>query len=55
MPIPTKEIVGAIERQCGLSLHLSGKESACDARDTGDTDSIPGSGRSPGGEYGNQF
>ena len=29
------------------------KESACSAGDTGDTDSIPGSGRLPGGGNGN--
>ena len=29
------------------------KESACNAGDAGDTGLIPGSGRSPGGEYGN--
>ena len=33
-----------------LPRWLSGKESACNAGDTG---SIPGSGRSPGGEHGN--
>ena len=32
---------------------LSGKESACNAGDAGDTGSIPGSGRSPGGGHGN--
>ena len=32
---------------------LAHKESACNARDTGDTGSIPGSGRSPGGVNGN--
>ena len=32
---------------------LSGKESACDAVDAGDSGSIPGSGRNPGGENGN--
>ena len=31
----------------------SGKEPACQPVDTGDTGSIPGSGRSPGGEHGN--
>ena len=31
------------------------KESACSAGDTGDTGSIPGSGRSPGGGHGNAF
>ena len=33
----------------GLPRWLSGKESACNARDTGDTGSIPGLGRCPGG------
>ena len=37
----------------GLPRQLSGKESACDSEDKGDVDSVPGSGRSPGGEYGN--
>ena len=37
----------------GLPWWLSGKESACNTGATGDTDSIPGSGRSPGGEHGN--
>jgi len=32
---------------------LSGKESACNAEDTGDAGSIPGLGRSPGGKDGN--
>ena len=31
----------------------SGKESACNAGDSGDVGSIPGSGRSPGGGHGN--
>ena len=30
-----------------------GKESTCNAGDAGDTSSIPGSGRSPGGGHGN--
>ena len=34
----------------GLPWWLNGKESACNAGDTG---SVPGSGRSPGGEHGN--
>ena len=37
----------------GLPQWLSGKESACNAEDAGDTGSIPGSGRSPGGGHGN--
>ena len=32
---------------------LSGKDSACNAGAAGDTGSIPGSGRSPGGRHGN--
>ena len=34
----------------GLPWWLSGKESACNAGDTGEVGSIPGSGRSPGEE-----
>ena len=37
----------------GLPQWLSGTESTCSAGVTGDTGSIPGSGRSPGGEHGN--
>ena len=37
----------------GLPRWLSGKESACNTGDTGDADSIPGSGRSPGQGNGN--
>ena len=37
----------------GASLRLSGKESACNAGAAGDTGSIPGLGRSPGGGHGN--
>ena len=37
----------------GLPQWLSGKESANHAGDSGDTGSIPGSGRSPGGWHGN--
>ena len=37
----------------GLPQWLSRKESACNAGDTGDAGSIPGSGRSPGGGNGN--
>ena len=39
----------------GLSRWLHGKESACSAGDAGDTGSIPGSGRSPGGGNGYPF
>ena len=35
----------------GLPRWPSGKESACNVRDIGDVGSIPGSGRSPGGEW----
>ena len=37
----------------GLPPWLSGKELVCNARDAGDADSIPGSGRSPGEGNGN--
>ena len=37
----------------GLPQWLSGKESACNAGDTGDMGSILGLGRSPGGGHGN--
>ena len=37
----------------GLFRWLGGKESACNAGATGDTGSIPGSERSPGGGHGN--
>ena len=38
---------------CELSEWLSGKEFLCSAGDTGDVDSVPSSGRFPGGEHGN--
>ena len=37
----------------GIPRWLSSKESACNAGDTGDTGSIPESGRFPGRENGN--
>ena len=37
----------------GLPWRLSGKESVCNAGDTGNAGPIPGSGRSPGGGPGN--
>ena len=37
----------------GLPLWLSGKEYTCSAGDAGDSDSILGLGRSPGGGHGN--
>ena len=37
----------------GLSQWLSGKESSCNAGDTGDANLIPGLGRYPGGGHGN--
>ena len=37
----------------GLPQWLSGKESTCNAGDTGHAGSIPGSRRSPGGGHGN--
>ena len=44
--------LGAVKTQCWASLWLSGEESACNARGTGDVGSIPGSGRSPGEGHG---
>ena len=40
-------------RHWGFPRWLSGKESACNAGDTGDVGLIPGSGRFPGGGNGN--
>ena len=37
------------EHVLGFPAGSAGKESACNAGDTGDTGSIPGSGRLPGG------
>ena len=45
-----------ISFQCGFSPGGSdGKESACNAGNTGDAGLIPGTGRSPGGGHGNLF
>ena len=41
------------DKPTGLPQWLSGKESTCNAGDTGDISLIPGSGRSPGGGRGN--
>ena len=38
-----------------MAEYLSGKESACNAGDTGDRISTAGLGRSPGGRNGNPF
>ena len=42
-------IVGPLIRVEGFPWWLSSEESACNAEDAGDTGSIPGSGRAPGG------
>ena len=44
---------GAVLQGSGVPQWLSGKESAYSAGDTGEADSIPGSGRSPEGGHGN--
>ena len=44
------EIIQLINTTQGFPNGLVGKESACTAGDTRDASSIPGSGRSPGGE-----
>ena len=41
------------DKPTGLPQWLSGKESTCNAGDTGDVGLICGSGRSPGGGHGN--
>ena len=54
LPVPSPEMP-----TCSLTYWLpqwlSGKESACNARDSGDTGSIPGSGRSPAGGHGDSL
>ena len=47
--IPKSEITGSY----GFLNGSGCKESACNAGDSGDSDLIPGSGRSPGGGHGN--
>ena len=47
------QTLGADIDQDGLLWLLNGKESICNAGASGDVDSIPGSGRSPGGGKGN--
>ena len=37
----------------GLHWWVSGKESVCNVGATGDTGTVPGLGRSPGGDHGN--
>ena len=48
-----QQIVFSIFKANRLPWWLSGKESACDTEDTGETDSISGLGRFPGGGHGN--
>ena len=45
---------GPVVRGASL-VWLNSKESACGTRDTGDTDSVPGLGRSPEGGHGNML
>ena len=47
-----QQIVYSIFTAKRLPWWLSGKESACDTEDTGETDSISGLGRFPGGGHG---
>ena len=44
---------GGVPFTLGLPRCLSSKEPSCNARAVGDISSIPGSGKSPGGEHGN--
>ena len=46
-------ILMGVELRLGFPDGSSGKESACSAGASRDAGSIPGSGRSPGGGYGN--
>ena len=46
-------ILMEVELRLGFPDGSSGKESDCSAGAAGDAGSIPGSGRSPGGGYGN--
>ena len=52
-PLPPPKIVPGYGEKKGLPRWLRGKETACDAEDTGDPGSIPGLERSPGGVQGN--
>ena len=54
-PLGQKDKPGVSEKlkRQGLPQWLSGKESACNIGAAGDKDSIPESGRSPGGGHGN--
>ena len=47
-PVVFNPCLRTTREECGLPRWHSGKESACNAGDPGDTGSIPGSGRSPG-------
>ena len=42
-----------LNQRVGSPNGSAGKESTCNAEDTGDSGSVPGSGRSPGEENGN--
>ena len=48
-----EQVIVFSEVPSGLPQWLSGKESACKSGASGDTSSIPRSGRSPGGGHGN--
>ena len=54
-PMKLLIFVGSIVFHSGFPNGLVGKESACNARGSGDMGLIPGSGRSPEGENDNPF
>ena len=53
MPFPYGSCYAAVSVRTGLPWWLTGKESACNAGDTGVAGLFPESGRSPGGGHGN--
>ena len=48
-------LMGSVQILIGLPRWVSGKESPANAGNTGDADSIPESGKSPGGGHGNSL
>ena len=53
MHLPSSSVTGSPICDTGFPNDSVGKESACNAADTRDSGSIPGSGRPPGGGHGN--
>ena len=53
--LQARTLGGSASDEVGLPCGSAGKESVCNSGDIGATDSIPGSGRYPGGGNGNSF